>query len=99
MLVFVLLPGLILSFGVKKMSANIVRLGGLLAVIGIIVNRINVSMITFNWNLPNHLHHVIPPWKEAMIAFTIFTLHVLIFRWILNRMPVLREHPDYKEPH
>ena len=99
MLCFVLLPGLIFSLGVKKQSAGIVRLGAFSAVFGIIVNRINVSTIAFNWQLPNHLHHIIPPWKEAMIVLAIFTLHVLIFRWILNRMPVLREHPDYTESH
>ena len=96
---FVLLPGLILSLGAKTMRAGIVRVGAFLAVFGIIVNRINVSMIALNWDLPNHLHHIIPPWKEAMVVLTIFTLHVLIFRWILNRMPVLREHPDYTESH
>ena len=99
MLCFVLLPGLIFSLGVKKQSAGIVRLGAFSAVLGIIVNRINVSTIAFNWQLPNHLHHIIPPWKEAMIVLAIFTLHVLIFRWILNRMPVLREDPDYMELH
>jgi len=99
MLCFVLLPGLIFSMGVKKQSAGIVRFGAFFAVFGIIVNRINVSTIAFNWMLPNHLHHIIPPWKEATIVLAIFTLHILIFRWILNRMPVLREHPDYTESH
>lgn len=96
---FVLLPGLIFSLGAKKQNAGIVRIGAFFAVIGIVVNRINVSTIALNWQLPNHLHHIIPPWKEAMIVLAIFTLHVLIFRWILNRMPVLREHPDYSESH
>jgi Ni/Fe-hydrogenase subunit HybB-like protein len=96
---FVLLPGLILSYGAKIINAGIVRLGAFLAVLGIVVNRINVSMIALNWDLPNHLHHIIPPWRESVVVFTIFTLHVLIFRWILNRMPVLREHPDYTEHH
>ena len=63
---FVLLPGLILSIGVKTMRAGIVRVGAFLAVFGIIVNRINVSMIALNWDLPNHLHHIIPPWNEAI---------------------------------
>jgi len=99
MLVFVLLPGLILSLGVKMQSAGIVRIGAFSAVLGVIVNRINVSTVAFNWNLQDHLHHIIPPWKEVAIVMAIATLHILIFRWILNRMPVLREHPDYKESH
>jgi Ni/Fe-hydrogenase subunit HybB-like protein len=95
----VLLPGLILSLGVKKQSAGIVRLGAFSAVFGVIVNRINVSTIAFNWNLPQHFHHIIPPWQETAIVLAIATLHILIFRWILNRMPVLREDPDYKGSH
>jgi hypothetical protein len=31
------------------------------------------------------------------IVLSIITLHVLIFRWILNRMPVMREDPAYTE--
>ena len=99
MLLFVLAPGVVLSLGVKKQSVGIVRLGAFWAVIGVVVNRMNVSTIAFNWNLPGHLHHIIPPWQEAAIVLAIATLHILIFRWILNRMPVLKEHPDYREHH
>lgn len=96
---FVLLPAAVFTYGIKKKGVGIVRFGAFLAVVGIIVNRINVSIITFNWNLPNHLHHIIPPWKEVAVVLAIATLHILIFRWILNRMPVLREDPDYHGAH
>jgi Ni/Fe-hydrogenase subunit HybB-like protein len=68
-----------------------------MAVAGIIMNRLNVSIIAFNWNLPEHLHHIIPPWKEVAVVLAIATVHILIFRWILNRMPVLREQPGYEK--
>ncbi len=96
---FVLLPGLVFTAGVKSMNAAVVRFAAFLAVAGVIVNRINVSIIAFNWQLPGHLHHIVPPWKEAAIVLSIATVHVLIFRWILNRMPVLREEPEYRESH
>lgn len=95
---FVLLPAMILTYGVKRNSAGIVRFGAFSAVIGILVNRINISIIALNWQLPNHFHHILPPWREVAVVLAIATLHVLIFRWILNRMPVLREEPGY-EPH
>jgi hypothetical protein len=63
----------------------------------VILNRLNVSLITFNWNVPGHLHHLVPPVKEVFVVLAIATLHIIIFRWIINRMPVLREHPDYRE--
>ncbi len=90
-----LLPGIIFTVGVKKSSAATVRFAAFFAIIGIILNRLNVSVIAFNWSLPNHLHHIIPPWKEFFLVLTIITIHLLVFRWILNRMPVLREDPYY----
>lgn len=96
---FVLVPALLFTYGVKKERVGVVRFAAAYAVVGIILNRINVSIITLNWNLPDHLHHIIPPWREVAVVLAIATLHILIFRWILNRMPVLHAHPDYKSSH
>ncbi len=96
---FVLAPALVFTYGVKKQHVGAVRFAAFYAVAGILVNRINVSIIALNWELPHHLHHVIPPWKETAVVLAIATIHVLIFRWILNRMPVLHAHPDYRETH
>ncbi len=99
MIGFVLLPALVLTWGVKAGSALTVRFGAFFAVIGVVVNRLNVSIVAYNWNLPGHLHHIVPPWKETVIVLTMVTFHVLLFRWIVNRMPVIREDPEYKETH
>ncbi len=96
---FVLLPAAVITLGIKKNSVATVRFGAIYAVVGIVLNRINVSIITLNWNLPHHFHHIVPPWKEVSAVLAIVTIHILIFRWILNRMPVLREHPEYTEAH
>jgi Ni/Fe-hydrogenase subunit HybB-like protein len=93
---FVLLPAMVLMYGVKRNSVGIVRFGALYAVIGVVLNRINVSIIAFNWHLPDHLHHIIPPWQEVAIVSAIVTFHILLFRWIVNRMPVVREEPGYE---
>jgi Ni/Fe-hydrogenase subunit HybB-like protein len=95
-LLFVLLPGLLFTFGVKSGSVGTVRFAAFAAVAGIIMNRLNIVIITFNWNLPGHLHHIIPPWQEVAVVLSIATLHVLVFRWILNRMPVLRQEPGFE---
>ncbi|MGD0281767.1 MAG: NrfD/PsrC family molybdoenzyme membrane anchor subunit [Dissulfurispiraceae bacterium] len=96
---FVALPCIVFTYGVKLKSVGIVRFGAFYAVLGILLNRLNLAIITFNWNLPDHLHHIIPPWQEVGVVMAIATLHVLIFRWILNRFPVLREEPEYEESH
>jgi Ni/Fe-hydrogenase subunit HybB-like protein len=92
---FVLLPALVSTYGIKSNKVGAVRFAAFMAVFGVILNRLNLSIITFNWNLPGHLHHIIPPWHEVSIVLAIATIHILVFRWILNRMPVLREDPNY----
>lgn len=96
---FVFLPAVVLSYGVKSARPGIVRFGAFYAVLGILVNRMNVSIVAFNWKLPNHLHHIVPPWQEVAIIAAVATLHILIFRWIVNRMPVIRQDASYKEVH
>ncbi len=98
-LLLVLAPAIIYSFGFKKRSVGTVRFAAFLTVFGVVMNRLNVAIITFNWNLPHHFEHIIPPWKEVAVVLCIATIHVLVFRWILNRMPVLREEPGYEESH
>jgi Ni/Fe-hydrogenase subunit HybB-like protein len=98
-LLLVLAPALIYSIGFKKRSVGTVRFAAFLTVFGVVMNRLNIAIITFNWNLPHHFEHIIPPWREVAVVLCIATIHVLVFRWILNRMPVLREEPDYEDSH
>ena len=49
-------------------------------------------MIALNWQLP---HREFFEWREFLIVIAVITIEVLVYRWILNRMPVLRQHPDY----
>ena len=93
MLGFVLLPCLLYLWGAQTRNVNLVRFTAVLTVIGIIVNRVNVSIIAFNWNAAERY---VPRWTEVVITITIITIAILTFRWIVNRMPVLREHPAFK---
>jgi Ni/Fe-hydrogenase subunit HybB-like protein len=94
---FVLLPCVVLTVGVKRNDARIVRAGAFHAIAGVILTRLNISILMFNWNLPGHFQAIVPPAREVLIVLSIITLHILIFRWILNRMPVMREDPAYLE--
>lgn len=93
---FVLLPALVLTFGVKVARAGIVRVGAWLAVIGVLLNRLNVCIVAFNWDLPNHLQAIVPTWQEVVVVLTLTAIHVMLFRWIVNRMPVAREESGFK---
>jgi Ni/Fe-hydrogenase subunit HybB-like protein len=93
---FVLLPAFLYAWGVREENATIVRLTAILTVIGVILNRINVSIIAFNWNAEVRYS---PRWMEFAVTVTIITFGLLMFRWIANRMPILYEHADYKDAH
>ncbi|MFC2076253.1 NrfD/PsrC family molybdoenzyme membrane anchor subunit [candidate division KSB1 bacterium] len=92
MLGFVLAPMLLYVRGVKYGNARITRIAAVWTIVGIIFNRLNVSIFAFNWQLTERY---IPHWMEFTVTITIITVGLLTFRWIVNRMPVLYSHPEY----
>jgi Ni/Fe-hydrogenase subunit HybB-like protein len=93
---FVLLPSLLFAYGARHGHITLVRWTAVITVVGIVLNRLNVSVIAFNWNVANRY---VPSWMEVWVSLTIITIGVLVFRWIVNRMPILVEHPKYRESH
>jgi Ni/Fe-hydrogenase subunit HybB-like protein len=73
-----------------------VRFTSVLTVLGIVLNRLNVSIITYQWNQADRYF---PRWTEFVVTITIVTAGLLTFRWMVNRMPVLRDHPLYPADH
>jgi len=94
--VFVLLPCFLFAFGVRNRKVGLIRFTAFFTVLGIAINRLNVSLFALNWNLP---HREFLHWKELIIVISIVTIEILVYRWIVNRMPVHREHPAYKQVH
>jgi len=94
--VFVLLPCCLFVIGSRKRKVGLVQFTAVFTIVGIIVNRFNVSLIALNWNLP---HREFVHWKEVVIVIAVVTIQVLVYRWIVTRMPVLREHPKFKGEH
>jgi Ni/Fe-hydrogenase subunit HybB-like protein len=93
---FVLLPSLLLAFAARRGDARTVRVVAGIVVLGVVINRVNVSIIGFNWDVPNRY---VPSFIEIWVSLTLVTLGVVTFRWIVNRMPVLSEHPAYRDAH
>lgn len=93
---FVLLPCFLFAHGVRERNVRLVRATAVLTVIGIAINRLNVSLIAFNWDAPDRY---VPSGMEVLTSVTIITLGLLTFRWIVNRMPVLYEHAEYQGAH
>jgi len=95
---FVLLPCILFAVGFREKKTGLIRFTGAWTVIGIILNRLNVSIIAFNWQLPPDERYV-PHWMEIWVTVTIVTFGIVVFKWIVNRMPILYEHPDYRGMH
>jgi Ni/Fe-hydrogenase subunit HybB-like protein len=87
MLGFVLAPSLMFAWGARNRKVGIVRFAAVLGVVGIVVNRLNVSFIAYNYN---QAVRYVPSWMEISVSIALVVIGILAFRWIVNRMPVLR---------
>ena len=97
MLGFVALPAFLYALGARDKNPKIVRWTAAWTVLGIVVNRFNVSLVAFNYHLPSSERYF-PHWMEIGISVFIVTVGILVFRFVVTRMPIMYEHPDY-EPH
>ena len=95
---FVALPCFLYALGVREKNVKLIRWTAALTVLGIVLNRFNVSMIAFNYHLPSSERYF-PHWMEIGISLFIVTLGLVVFRFIVTRMPILYEHPEYKGAH
>jgi Ni/Fe-hydrogenase subunit HybB-like protein len=95
---FILLPSLLYAFAVRTKSVTLTRAAAVMAVLGVVLNRVNVSLVAYNWNVPASDRYV-PSMGEIVLTILLITCGVLAFRWIVNRMPVLREHPEWRGSH
>ena len=80
-------------YGVQNKNVKLIRYSAVLSAIAIVMNRLNISLIAFNWQLPDRELFY---WKEIIVVIAVIIIQVLTYRWIVNRMPVLRTHPDFK---
>lgn len=96
MLGFVMLPMILFFISYRRGNPLLVRIAAILTMLGIIINRLNVTVIGFQWDMPVHY---IPSWMEIVITLTVIFTEIWIFRWVINRMPVLRDSPEWARHH
>jgi Ni/Fe-hydrogenase subunit HybB-like protein len=82
---FVLVPGFMFAFGFRNRSLNIIKIASIMALLGIVLNRLNVSIISFKWYAEVHYF---PSWQELVVTLMIIFAEIWIFRWVVTRMPV-----------
>jgi len=82
---FVLVPCFMFAYGVRNKSLGIIRTASVLTLVGVALNRLNVSIIAFNWNAAVHYY---PTWMEIVVTLMIIFMEIWVFRWVVTRMPV-----------
>ena len=95
---FALAPCIIYLIAYRERRPKLVRFAAFITVLGIILNRLNVSFIAFNWQLPGGKNYF-PAWTEFWISLMFVTGGIVIYRWMVSRMPILDNHPDYGSIH
>lgn len=95
---FVLLPSLLYAKGSRDGNVKLCRLASINAVCGIVLNRFNVSMIAFNYNLPSAERYFPSIWEICISVFVV-TMIVTVYRFIVYHMPVLYVHPNFPDEH
>ncbi len=89
---FVFLPCLLFIAAMKRKSLVMVRAAAVMTLIGILLNRLNISVIAFKWYAPVRYY---PTWMEVEISLAVIFAEIWVFRWIINRMPVLNDPPTW----
>lgn len=92
MLGFVLLPMMLFVYSYRTNNLLMIRVAAILTMAGVILNRLNVTVIGFRWDMAIRY---IPSWMEFVVTLAVIFTEIWIFRWVINRMPVLRESPDW----
>jgi Ni/Fe-hydrogenase subunit HybB-like protein len=95
---FVALPAFVYMLAVREKRITLIKWTAAWTVLGIVVNRFNVSLVAFNWQLPS-AERYFPSIAEIGVTVFLITIFLLVFRFMVTRMPVLHEHPEYKESH
>jgi Ni/Fe-hydrogenase subunit HybB-like protein len=85
MFIGVVLPIILFSIGLRQGKVGLLRFTAFLTIFGIALNRINTALITFNWRL----YQEIPHWREVIITLTIFAIYIVVYRFILYRLPIV----------
>ena len=89
---FVVLPMLLFTRATRTGRASLVRAAAVLALAGIVLNRLNISVIAFKWY---EAVRYVPSWMEIAVTLAVVLAEIWVFRWVVNRMPVLSASPAW----
>ena len=88
------IPCILFFQAVRSVNLLLIRMAAILTMIGIIINRLNISIIAFKWWIPLSERYY-PSWMEIVITLAIIFTEIWVFRWIVTRMPVFEKPPEW----
>jgi Ni/Fe-hydrogenase subunit HybB-like protein len=95
----VAIPCVMFFQGTRYRNLFLIRTAAIFTMIGIIINRLNISIIAYKWWIPLSERYF-PSWMEIVITLAIIFTEVWVFRWIVIRMPVFGRPPEWaKDEH
>jgi len=95
---FVVTPCILFAVAYRERRLGLARVAAAMTVLGVVLNRFNVTFIAFNWQVPQEMRYA-PAWTEVWVTVSLITFAVVVFRWIAHCMPIMYEHPDYPALH
>jgi Ni/Fe-hydrogenase subunit HybB-like protein len=87
---FVVVPTALFMIAIRRRNVKLVQITAFVTAFGVILNRLNVSVIGFKWYEANRYY---PSWGEIVVTLAIISMELWVFRWVVNRMPVLSDVP------
>jgi len=93
---FVMVPAALFIIAFRDRNLGMTRVAAAMTLVGIILNRLNVSVIAFRWDAAVRY---VPSWMEIVVTLAVISVELWVFRWVINRMPVLDfgNHTDHAE--
>ena len=95
---FVALPAFMYAMGARERNVSLMKIAAIITVLGVVLNRFNVSQVAFNYQL-DASERYFPHWMEIGVSVFVVTLIITAYRFICTKMPVMYEHPEYKDAH
>ena len=95
---FAAVPCLLYAIGAREKKISYMRWGAVLTVAGIVINRFNICLVAFNWQLPS-ADRYFPSFLEVMLSVFIVTCIVTAYRFMAYKMPLLHELKEFKSNH
>jgi len=90
----VLVPAGLFVLAIRKKSVKLAQGTAFLTALGVILNRLNTSVIGFKWY---EAVRYVPSWMEIVVTLAIISMELWVFRWVILRMPVLDKAPEALE--